>query len=116
MVGASLAGFDRNLIRAARALGASPRTAFVRITFPLVRNGIIAGGAFAAIVSLNDVDIAVFMQSPTTMTLPVQVYATVEQDYTPLVPAVSSIAIVAVLILLGIVLKALGMRAVHDMK
>ena len=41
------------------------------MTLPLIAPGVIAGGAFATIVSYDDVSIALFLASPKTTTLPV---------------------------------------------
>ena len=43
-----------HLIEAARALGHTPRAAFLRVALPMARPGIVAGGAFVAMETLAD--------------------------------------------------------------
>jgi putative spermidine/putrescine transport system permease protein len=97
LVSASLAGFDRTLERAALNLGASPWQAFVRITVPLIRPGIVAGATFAVIVSFDDVSISLFLAGPRSVTLPVRIFSYIEQTFDPLVTAVCSILIIVTL-------------------
>jgi putative spermidine/putrescine transport system permease protein len=94
LVSASLAGLDRTLELAAMSLGATPWQAFVRITLPLARPGIVAGAAFATITSFDDVSVALFLASPHAVTLPVRIFTYIEQTFDPLVTAVCSILIV----------------------
>ncbi len=54
LVTASLAGMDPAIEEASLSLGASRLTTFLRITLPVIRPGIIAGGLFAFIVSFGD--------------------------------------------------------------
>lgn len=93
LVGASLAGFEETLERAALNLGASRWQAFRWVTLPLIRPGLLAGAAFAAIVSFDDVSLALFLASPKTVTLPVRIFTYIEQAFDPLVTAVCSILI-----------------------
>lgn len=93
LVSASLAGLDPSLERAALILGATPWKAFTRVTLPLVAPGVIAGGAFATIVSFDDVSIALFLASPKTTTLPVRIFTYIEQTFDPLVTAVCSLLV-----------------------
>ena len=70
LVGAGLAGLDPSLERAAMSLGATPWRTFRAITLPLIGPGVTAGAAFAAVVSFDDVNIALFLASPRAPTLP----------------------------------------------
>jgi putative spermidine/putrescine transport system permease protein len=73
-VSAVLAGLDRNLLRAAASLGASPLLAFFRVTLPLIQPGVIAGAIFAFAISFDDVVAALFLAGPGQQTLPLQMY------------------------------------------
>lgn len=90
MVTASLAGFDRNLELAARNLGATALQTFLRVTFPLISAGVLAGAAFAFIVSFDDVTMSVFLSSPKVTTLPVRIFAQEERGMTTYLLAAGS--------------------------
>ena len=85
-----LSGVDTTIERAATNLGASPWRRFWRVTFPLARGGIVAGAIFSFIVSLDDVNIALFLSDIHTTTLPVALFSYVEQNADPLGTAVAS--------------------------
>lgn len=51
----TVANIDRNLIHAARDLGATRWQVFVRVILPMSRTGIIVAASFAAIISFGDV-------------------------------------------------------------
>lgn len=103
LVGTSLSGFRDELELAAQNLGATPFQTFRWVTLPLIRPGLLAGVAFAAIISFDEVNVSLFLASPTTVTLPVRIFGYIEQTFDPLVTAVSSllilISIVAILLL-----------------
>lgn len=93
LVLASFAGVDPNLERVASILGAGPIRRFLRVTFPLIRHGILAGALFSFIVSLDDVNIALFLSDVHTTPLPVQLFSYIEQNADPLGAAVASILV-----------------------
>jgi putative spermidine/putrescine transport system permease protein len=109
LVAASLAGFDRTLEAAAANLGATPWQAFRRVTLPLIAPGVAAGAAFATLVSFDDVSIALFLAGPTTVTLPVRIFAYIEQTFDPLVTAVCSVLIVLTALVVLVVERAIGL-------
>jgi ABC-type multidrug transport system fused ATPase/permease subunit len=63
-VSATLQGFDRNLTRAAAALGARPLYAFRRVTLPVISPGVIVGALFAFAISFDEVVVTVFLVGP----------------------------------------------------
>jgi putative spermidine/putrescine transport system permease protein len=109
LVSASLAGLDRGLELAAQGLGATPWQAFWRVTLPLSRPGIVAGAAFATITSFDDVSVALFLASPSTVTLPVRIFTYIEQTFDPLVTAVCSALILIAAITVVIVERFVGL-------
>ena len=109
LVGASLAGYDRTLELAALNLGATPAQAFRRVTLPLIAPGVVAGGAFATIISFDDVSIALFLASPTAVTLPVQIFSYIEQTFDPLVTAVCSVLIVVTAAVIVLIERSIGL-------
>ena len=101
-VEAAAGSLDPRLERAARGLGATAWQAFRRVTLPLVRRGLLAGTLFAAIVSLDEVVVALFVGGPTTTTLPRKMWSTITQDeFDPLLTAVATLQMLVALGLLG---------------
>ena len=109
LVSVSLAGFDRNLELAARSLGANAVTTFRLVTLPLIRPGILAGAVFAFVVSFDDLAVALFLSSPGAMTLPVRVFTYIEQNYDPLITAVSSLLVLVAVAVVLVVERTVGM-------
>lgn len=99
----SLASVDDALEDAAHVLGADGITAFRLVTLPLVKPGLVAGGLFAFITSIDNVPVSVFLLSASQTTLPVKIFTSVEQGVDPSVAAVSTllIAVTAVVLLLA---------------
>ncbi|GIM92039.1 ABC transporter permease subunit [Paractinoplanes toevensis] len=95
-VTARLQGMDSRLAGVAGVLGASPANAFRRVTLPLVLPGILSGAVLAFVTSLDEVVIALFMQAPGAVTLPVQMYNSVTVQIDPTISAASSLMVVLV--------------------
>ena len=114
LVGASLAGFDESLERAAMNLGATPWQAFTGVTLPLIRPGVVAGAAFATIVSFDDVNVALFLSSPRTVTLPVRIFTYIEQTFDPLVTAVCAVLIVLAAAGVVVIERSIGLGRLFD--
>ena len=86
-VGTSLRSVDRTLELAAQNLGAGPIRTFWRITFPLIRPGIVAGALFAFITSWDEVVVAIFMTNTLFRTLPVVMWSQVRSQVDPTIAA-----------------------------
>lgn len=104
----SAASLDRRLVHAARVLGASRLRAFLTVTVPLMRPGIVAGAFLAAVISLGEVAVSVFVAGPGTTTVPVRIYSAVQVQLEPSVAAVSTL-----LLLLSVVTIAVLDRTVR---
>lgn len=96
----SLGSVDDALEDAARVLGANGLTSFWLVTLPLVKPGLVAGGLFAFITSVDNVPVSVFLLSASQTTLPVKIFTSVEQGVDPSVAAVSTLLIAATAIAL----------------
>jgi putative spermidine/putrescine transport system permease protein len=114
LVSASLAGLDETLERAALNLGASPWQAFRLVTLPLIAPGVLAGAAFATIVSFDDVSVALFLASPRAVTLPVRIFTYIEQTFDPLVTAVCSVLILLAAAAVVVIERSLGLARLFD--
>lgn len=100
---AGLTGVPRSLEEAARTLGASPTQAFVRVTLPVIRSSLLSAAVFAFIVSFSDINLALFIAGPNTVTLPVQIFSQMMWQGDPTVAAASTlqIALIAALLVLA---------------
>jgi len=103
-VSARLRGFDPTMEEAARDLGAGRLTVYRRITLPLLAPGIISGALFAFTLSWDDFLIA-FFTSGAQNTLPVYIFSTIQRAQSPVINAISALALLVSMILIGISLR-----------
>lgn len=101
VVRARLAQLDRSLEEAAADLYATRWQAFRKVTLPLIAPGVAGGALLALTLSLDDVVITQFVQGPGATTLPVYVFGLVRRGVTPLINAVSTVMLVASMILVA---------------
>ncbi|HEX9791928.1 MAG TPA: ABC transporter permease [Kiloniellales bacterium] len=99
-VSATLAGFDRNLIRAAASMGAPPLRIFRKVILPLILPGVVSGGLFAFATSFDEVILVLFIAGPEQATLPRQMFNDVRESINPTITAVASILIAVSIVLL----------------
>jgi ABC-type spermidine/putrescine transport system permease subunit II len=88
---ASLERVDPQLEAAARGLGASRWQAFRHVTLPLIAPGLVAATLFAAVVSLNEVTLALFLATRDTSTLPVVIWPNLRFAMSPQTAAASGL-------------------------
>ena len=105
-VGASLAGFDRRLERAALSLGATRWGTFRQVTLPLIRPGVLVGALFAFITSFDELVVALFVSSGTTTTLPRRMWDDLRFAIDPTIAAVSTLTVVVTVLLLAAAYRA----------
>ncbi|KYD29039.1 ABC transporter permease [Geobacillus sp. FSL W8-0032] len=103
-----LSGFDYNLERAAAILGASPVLVFWKVTFPLIRPAVLSGALFSFLTSFDNVTVSLFMVSPEMRTLPLEIFSTMQDAYSPIVASVSSVVILISIVLILILEKIHG--------
>lgn len=90
---ASLAGFDRTLLRAAASLGAGPWTSFRRVLLPLIAPGVATGAIIAFIISFDEVVVASFLSVAGERTLPRMIFSGVRESISP---AIASVAVLLI--------------------
>lgn len=93
IVTAALQGFDKRLEQAAVSLGASPFTAFRRVTLPLVAPAIVSGAIIAFLISFDELTISLLVIGSETQTLPIVIWSSLLVELNPIVTAVSTILI-----------------------
>jgi putative spermidine/putrescine transport system permease protein len=90
-VTASLLSFDRNLVRAASGLGATPWTAFRRVTLPLISPAVATGAIFAFATSFDEVVVILFIGGPSQRTVPRQMWSGIRDSIDPSILAVATL-------------------------
>jgi putative spermidine/putrescine transport system permease protein len=102
VVVASLTRFPRSLEEAAQVLGAPPWRAFLSVTVPVIRPGMLGAAVFTFVTSFDNFTASQFLVWNRT-TLPVEIYGYVRTENDPTAAAIST------LLVLGISLLALLM-------
>lgn len=110
-VGAVLISADvQTLEEAARSLGASSARAFLGITIPSIRSGILAGALFSFIMSFIEFDLTSFLMTSKLQTLPYVIFRHLTYFYNADVAAISSILLILALIIIALMEKTLGLE------
>jgi ABC-type spermidine/putrescine transport system permease subunit II len=107
---ATFARFDWTIQEAALDLGASPTWAFLEVVVPNVRAGLLVAALVAFVVSLQEFVMALFLSGPDTRTVPVQAWNSLRQGLDPLVSVVSTVLLVAVVVLVLVGSVAVGIE------
>jgi ABC-type spermidine/putrescine transport system permease subunit II len=97
---AGLSGLGIVLEEAAMSLGATPLQAFNKVTLPLIRSSVVAAAVLSFVISFSDVNLAIFLTGPTTVTLPMVIFTDVLQLGEPTVAAASTIQVLLIAVLL----------------
>lgn len=103
---AGLRHIDPNLETAATIMGATPLQSFFKVTVPLLKSAMFAGGLFAFLMSFDEVVVAFFITEASSMTLPVKMYSAIKWEISPILAAISSL-----LTLLSLVICLIGAAA-----
>jgi putative spermidine/putrescine transport system permease protein len=93
---ASLTGFDRSIEEAALNLGATPLQAFLRVTLPVIKPGVVAAALFGFIISFGNLEMTLFLVAPGQTTLPIAILQYLQWRIDPTIAAVSLLQIVLI--------------------
>lgn len=96
---------------AASALGANTAQSFTFVTLPLIAPGIFAGALFSILVSLDNLAVSYFFGTASVTTLPVVMLSYLQNQFDPAIAAISTVQMVITVVLLFIVEKTYGLRA-----
>jgi putative spermidine/putrescine transport system permease protein len=112
-VASSLFNYDASIEQAARSLGASPGTAFRRITLPLIKPGIITGALFAFVISFDLFNMSLLLKGIGMTTLPLQLFDYLRWDFDPTAAAVSTVSILLTFTVVYGVDRVIGLRSLR---
>ena len=101
--------FNWTLEDAATSLGANPMQVFFKITIPLAKPGILAGGLLAFLYSFDEVALSSLLSTPKFITLPIRIMNYMELTFDPTLAAVSTFLILGSLGLIVLMEKFVGL-------
>lgn len=94
-----LNGFDRNIIEAAKDLGASEFIAFRSIILPNIIPSVVAGFLLSVTLSFDDVIISFFVTGPDYEILPLKIYSMVRLGVKPEINALCTVLFIFTLVM-----------------
>jgi putative spermidine/putrescine transport system permease protein len=109
---ASLVGIRRNLVDAAISLGAPPWRAFLDVTLPLARTGVVAGALMAFVLSFDEVAVSLFLSDAFTQTLPIALVAEMRANLNLTVAAVSTVFAALTIVLVVLLDRTVGLDSI----
>jgi len=112
----ALHGITPDVELAAQSLGADRWAVFRRVTLPLIRPGVAASLVFAFILSFDDVAVALFLATPSATTLPVRIYTYIDQNYDPLVTAISAFIVLMAYLALALIERTIGIGRLFGLR
>lgn len=92
-VTASVRVLDVDICRAAESLGANPWRTLMDVVVPNIKYGMLAGCLMAFVTSFDEVVVALYLSSTSTVTLPKLMFDGITFEINPVVAAVSSVFI-----------------------
>jgi ABC-type spermidine/putrescine transport system permease subunit I len=98
----SISGIDRRLIQASWLLGAKPTRTFLRITLPLSMPGVFAAIIFGFVGSFGDSAVPVILGGTGYQLIGNEITSTLDVLNYPLAAAMSTVVLMAMLVLLGL--------------
>jgi putative spermidine/putrescine transport system permease protein len=106
---AALAQLDTVLLESSASLGASRFYSFRRITLPLIRPGVMAGGFLAFMSSFDNVPVSLFLRDARTDMLPIRMWQDLEGKLDVTIAAVSGVMIMLTIVALMVMERTAGL-------
>lgn len=103
---------DERLEEAAANLGANKWQTFRHVLLPHLGPGIVAGAAFAFLISFDNLTVSLFTAPVRQRTLPIELFFLMRFDLDPVVSAVATLQIALTLLVFTVGLRMLGTRAI----
>ncbi len=110
---ASVEQLDRAQEEAASSLGAGPIRRFLHATLPGLAPGLAAAAIVSFLISFGEVTVTSFLTTARLTTLPVRIYAEATFSLEPTVHAVSTLLIVATILALLVLNRAMRLDRLH---
>ena len=112
-VSASVLAVDPVLEEASQSLRAGPLRTFLLVTMPLIWPGIVSGALFAFILSLGELNTALFLTGPGVTTLPIEIFSYLQfQGGQLVIAAASAVQVGIILVLVVAVERLVGLRRI----
>jgi putative spermidine/putrescine transport system permease protein len=111
LIFAQMQSLDPALPEAAQSLGSGPLRTFVKVTLPLIWPGVLAGWLFAFIVSLGELNMALFLTSPQSKTLPIEIFGFLQFEGNQLVVAAASMVQIALILVAMLLIESVKRAA-----
>jgi putative spermidine/putrescine transport system permease protein len=106
---AALARLDPALLESSESLGASRLYTFRRVILPAISPGVLAGAFVAFISSFDNIPVSLFLADARTVVLPIRMWQLMEGTLDTRVAAVSSVLIVATILLVLLMERLVGL-------
>jgi ABC-type spermidine/putrescine transport system permease subunit II len=108
-VTAVLQRFNLEIEEASLVHGADRWRTLRRVTLPVILPGIFAGTVYAFMVSFSDVPIALFLATPSFVTLPMLIYQSMQVDFDATVLSTSTAVMLLGMVLLVVAQRIIGL-------
>jgi putative spermidine/putrescine transport system permease protein len=106
---AALAQMDPALLESSASLGARRLYTFRRVTWPLIRPGVLAGAFIAFMSSFDNVPVSLFLRDARTDMLPIRMWQDLEGRLDVTIAALSGVIIIFTLAMMIVMERATGL-------
>ena len=112
----ALQRIDSEIVEAASLLGADERRIALGIALPLARSGIVTALLFSFIISFDEVTATMSLTWPQVTALPVQIYAFIQENASPVLAAISTVTVAMTLLVVMLLERLIGLEffVAHD--
>ncbi|GAB4065523.1 ABC transporter permease [Ancylobacter sonchi] len=107
---ANYGGVDRSTEEAARDLGAGPLQAYLKVTLPQLKPGLLAGGVFVLVEVIDNFAVNVFLVDLDSNTLPIVAYQHIRDFDDPVVAVMSTLLSALALTLVVVFNRMVGLE------
>jgi len=116
LLATGLEGIRPNVERAAANLGAGTGSILWRVTLPLLRPVLVAAAIIAFVRSFDDSAIALFINSPSTTTLPIRMLLDMQESVGPLIAVCGSVLLLIAVALAVILDRVIGLSSAFGLR